>query len=95
MTSRIHINAPTGVIEVEGAEEFVEAQLDKLLPLIEACGFGTRPIPAAPAPAGTNGTADEELPSDPAEDDAQTKNQAAAKKSRRGKVRAPKRSVMR
>lgn len=43
MTNRIHIDAPTGVIEVEGEKEFVEAQLDKLMPLIQACGFGTRP----------------------------------------------------
>lgn len=43
MTNRIHIDAPTGVIEVEGEKDFVETQLDKLLPLIEACGFGTRP----------------------------------------------------
>jgi len=43
LTNRIHIDAPTGVIEVEGEKEFVEAQLDKLMPLIQACGFGTRP----------------------------------------------------
>lgn len=43
MTNRIHIDARTGVIEVEGEKDFVETQLDKLLPLIEACGFGTMP----------------------------------------------------
>lgn len=30
------------MIEVEGEKDFVEAQLDKLMPLIQACGFGTR-----------------------------------------------------
>lgn len=45
MTNRIHIDAPTGVIEVEGEKDFVEAQLDKLMPLIQACGFGTAPRP--------------------------------------------------
>ncbi|MEZ5791148.1 MAG: hypothetical protein R3D34_10290 [Nitratireductor sp.] len=47
LTNRIHIDAPTGIIEVEGEKEFVEAQLDKLMPLIQACGFGTRPKESA------------------------------------------------
>ena len=38
--NRIMIDAPTGLIEIEGEKDFVEAQLDKILPLIEGCGFG-------------------------------------------------------
>jgi len=88
MTNRIHIDAPTGVIEVEGEKDFVEAQLDKLLPLIESCGFGTIPsVSQAPADdANASGDAAPQVVEDtngPAGDD-------KPKKSRRGKVRAPK-----
>ena len=38
--NRIMIDAPTGLIEIEGEKDFVEAQFDKILPLIEGCGFG-------------------------------------------------------
>lgn len=37
--NRIRIDAAAGVFELEGAAEFVEAQLDKLLPLVKAGGF--------------------------------------------------------
>ncbi|MDO9417079.1 hypothetical protein [Pararhizobium sp.] len=43
MTDRIHIDAPAGVIDVEGEKEFVEGMLTKLFPLIEKAGFGNRP----------------------------------------------------
>lgn len=42
MTNRIHIDAPAGVIEIEGERDFVEGLLSKLFPLIEEVGFGSR-----------------------------------------------------
>lgn len=89
MTNRIHIDAPTGVIEVEGEKDFVEAQLDKLLPLIQSCGFGTRPA----VEQKNNG---ESLPSlttneeQANEEGIESAANGAPKRSRRGKSRAPK-----
>ena len=90
MTSRIRIDAPTGVIEVEGEPGFVEAQIEKLLPLIEACGFGFRRNSAASPPSAANGQVDAKNQPDPVEDDGLTQNQTAAKRSRKGKVKVPK-----
>lgn len=42
MTNRVHIDAPAGVIEIEGEKDFVEGLLARLFPLIEEAGFGTR-----------------------------------------------------
>lgn len=39
--AKVRIDAPSGVVELEGDERFVTAYLDKLLPFIEAGGFGT------------------------------------------------------
>lgn len=44
MTNRVHIDAPAGVIEIEGEKDFVEGLLAKLFPLIEEVGFGSRPV---------------------------------------------------
>jgi hypothetical protein len=46
VTNRVHIDAPAGVIEIEGEKEFVEGLLARLFPLIEEAGFGSRPLPA-------------------------------------------------
>ncbi|MYF31180.1 MAG: hypothetical protein F4029_04425 [Gammaproteobacteria bacterium] len=56
------IDAPTGVIEVEGEKEFVEAQLERLMPLIEACGFGqlVNATDAEDDSLGERGRSDEE-----------------------------------
>ncbi|MCC2608444.1 hypothetical protein [Neorhizobium petrolearium] len=43
MTNRVHIDAPAGVIDIEGEKDFVEGLLAKLFPLIEEVGFGSRP----------------------------------------------------
>ena len=43
MTNRVHIDAPSGIIDIEGEKEFVEGLLAKLFPLIENVGFGSRP----------------------------------------------------
>lgn len=43
MTNRVHIDAPSGIVELEGEKDFVEGMLAKLFPLIESAGFGSRP----------------------------------------------------
>ncbi|WP_149587440.1 hypothetical protein [Tabrizicola flagellatus] len=43
LTNRVHIDAPAGVIEIEGEKDFVEGLLGRLFPLIEEAGFGSRP----------------------------------------------------
>lgn len=43
MTNRVHIDAPAGVIDIEGEKDFVEGLLAKLFPLVEEAGFGSRP----------------------------------------------------
>ena len=43
MTNRVRIDAPAGVVEIEGEKDFVEGLLAKLFPLIEEAGFGSRP----------------------------------------------------
>jgi len=51
MTNRVHIDAPAGVVEIEGEKDFVEGLLAKLFPLLEEAGFGSRPPNSTPAPA--------------------------------------------
>lgn len=48
MTNRVHIDAPAGVIDIEGEKDFVEGLLAKLFPLIEEAGFGSRPVGSEP-----------------------------------------------
>lgn len=48
MTNRVHIDAPAGVIDIEGEKDFVEGLLAKLFPLIEEAGFGSRPPGSEP-----------------------------------------------
>jgi hypothetical protein len=43
VTNRVHIDAPAGVVEIEGEKDFVEGLLAKLFPLLEEAGFGSRP----------------------------------------------------
>lgn len=63
MTNRVHIDAPAGVIDIEGEKDFVEGLLAKLFPLIEEAGFGSRPedggspAPGDESPAGPKDTA--------------------------------------
>ena len=40
MTNRVHIDAPAGVVEIEGEKEFVEGLLAKLFPLLEEAALG-------------------------------------------------------
>lgn len=46
MTNRVHIDAPAGIIDIEGEKGFVEGLLAKLFPLVEKAGFGSRPTNA-------------------------------------------------
>lgn len=52
MTNRVHIDAPAGVIDIEGEKDFVEGMLGKLFPLIEEAGFGSRPTTSEGVDAG-------------------------------------------
>ena len=65
MTNRVHIDAPAGVIDIEGEKDFVEGLLTKLFPLVEAAGFGSRPTPNV---MDTNGELDAEVDSGASED---------------------------
>lgn len=51
MTNKVHIDAPAGVVEIEGEKDFVEGLLAKLFPLLEEAGFGSKPPRPAAAPA--------------------------------------------
>lgn len=61
MTNRVHIDAPAGIIDIEGEKDFVEGLLAKLFPLIEEAGFGSKALAASEVTA--NGTEEPELPS--------------------------------
>lgn len=41
MVCRVKVDAPAGVVELEGEAQFVTDFFDKFLPLIQAAGFGT------------------------------------------------------
>lgn len=43
MTNRVHIDAPGGVVEIEGDKDFIERLLSRIFPLIEETGFGSHP----------------------------------------------------
>ncbi len=75
MTNRIFIDAPSGVIELEGEKEFVEAQFRRLMPFIEASGFGTGANVGdqAVGSAGTRDTAIEASTGNPPNDRKRTK----------------------
>ena len=80
MTSRILIDARAGILELEGDKAFIEAQLEKLLPLIESAGFGTNPV-------------GESLRSDPANTrahDTPADETNTSKRTKRGGSRPPK-----
>ena len=79
MTNRVHIDAPAGVVEIEGEKDFVEGLLAKLVPLLEEAGFGSRP------PNGVFAQAD----SAPVESDDGSPEQASKPKAKRRKVSAP------
>lgn len=79
MTNRVHIDAPAGVVEIEGEKDFVEGLLAKLFPLLEEAGFGSRPPNGAPTQAD----------SIPAEPDDGAAEQTPKPKVKRRKVSAP------
>jgi hypothetical protein len=85
MTNRVHIDAPAGVIDIEGEKEFVEGMLAKLFPLIEEAGFGSRPL----GQAIDQGTDDAQSDSD--EDSAvESDGRGAKSKTKRKRNVAPK-----
>jgi hypothetical protein len=60
MTNRVRIDAPAGVIEIEGEKDFVEGLLAKFFPLIEEAGFGSQPLQSNNANAGENDSSETE-----------------------------------
>jgi hypothetical protein len=50
LTNRLHVDAPAGIIDIEGEKDFVEGLLAKLFPLIEKAGFGSHPPGPVPDP---------------------------------------------
>lgn len=83
MTNRLFIDAQTGVVELEGEKEFVKEHFEKLLPLIELCGFGKGAD--VPERDDNSGGTPESTPE--ASTDAPP---ASSKRTRRSVVRAPK-----
>lgn len=79
MTNRVHIDAPAGIIDLEGEKEFVEGMLGKLFPLIEAAGFGSRPREDGPKDTDEPDLADISNP----EEDAETKRSRPRKPIKR------------
>ena len=75
-TNKVRIDGPAGIIEVEGDKDFVEGQIEKLLPVIKGGGFGSRP-----------GTAQQEVPPPPVETPA---DPAAKARTRRRPSNVPK-----
>jgi len=70
VTNRVHIDAPAGVIDIEGEKDFVEGLLTKLFPLVEKAGFGSRPTPAvADANGEVNAEGDDGVPEDGSKND--------------------------
>lgn len=83
MTNRVHIDAPAGVVEIEGEKDFVEGLLGKLFPLIEEAGFGSRP--QGGASIDTSAEPASEAPNESASD----VSEAAPKKRARKAVKQP------
>lgn len=81
MTNRVHIDAPSGIIDIEGEKDFVEGLLAKLFPLIEEAGFGSRPQ------GQSNGQDVEDDP--PSVNEAGSAEDAVKVKAKRRKVSAP------
>lgn len=79
MTNRVHIDAPAGIVEIEGEKDFVEGLLAKLFPLLEEAGFGSRP------PSGAIPQVNEE----PTEQEEPAVEQTGKTKAKRRKVSAP------
>ncbi|MDB5430302.1 MAG: hypothetical protein JWP35_1418 [Caulobacter sp.] len=80
MTNRVHIDAPAGVIDIEGEKDFVEGLLAKLFPLIEEAGFGSRPTQRGEPEASDAASEGEDGVSDDAgkEDKARSKRKRGA-----------------
>ena len=83
MTNRVHIDAPAGVIDIEGEKDFVEGLLAKLFPLIEEAGFGSSPQ------AESDSQPAEDEKSDAGTTDQKSENGEAPKKRTRKAVKRP------
>lgn len=54
MSCKVRIDAPAGIVELEGEAQFVSDFFEKLLPIIEKVRFGAKPAASAP-----NGASDQ------------------------------------
>lgn len=72
-TNKVRIDATAGVVEVEGDKDFVEEQVDKILPLIQSAGFG-----------GQHKAKSNSEPEQPELQDHDSNQERTAKKKRRG-----------
>ncbi len=43
-TNKVRIDALSGIVEVEGEKEFVDEQMQKIIPLIQSSGFGSAAV---------------------------------------------------
>jgi hypothetical protein len=78
--NRVHIDAPAGVIDLEGEKDFVEGLLAKLFPLIEEAGFGRRPKLNGQEPIAEEAPAADAEPVDNANGKARSRTRKAGKR---------------
>lgn len=77
--NKVHIDAPAGIIDIEGEKDFVEGLLAKLFPLIEEAGFGSRPHVQA---KDQDAESDEEVEAPQADEDNGKTTKAKPKRKR-------------
>jgi hypothetical protein len=81
MSCKVRIDAPHGIVEIEGDAEFVASFYEKLAPLVDRAHFGTAVrIEDLTLPQNENGISEEE---------AETGSQAKGKKKRKTSQRPP------
>jgi hypothetical protein len=82
-TNKVRIDTLSGIVEVEGEKEFVDEQMQKIIPLIQASGFGA-------AAARNNGAAPSGKEDEGEHDDGESGQEDAAQGARkRRKVSMP------
>jgi hypothetical protein len=81
VSCKVRIDAPHGIVEIEGDAEFVASFYEKLAPLVDRAHFGTAVrADDAPAPLGEHGHL---------EDEVENSNPTKVKKKRRVSQRPP------
>jgi hypothetical protein len=81
VSCKVRIDAPHGIVEIEGDAEFVASFYEKLAPLVDRAHFGTAVrVDVSLSPSGENGHL---------EDEVETGSPAKVKKKRRVAQRPP------